>query len=213
MVITGRKGVLTYVSKNLLIIFYRNPELGKVKTRLAVTMGDANALAIYLKLVAHTRTITENLSVDKMVCYSHHVDMEDNWPNQIYDKQIQKGKTLGERLQSAVKIGFDCGYESVCVIGCDCYELTESIITQAFVKLKNTDAVIGPAKDGGYYLLGTKKFIQELFENKNWGTSSVAEATMEDMSKNGLSVYSLPQLTDVDTEVDLPEEILSKLKR
>jgi len=99
------------VNKNLLIIFYRNPELGKVKTRLAATLGDAHALAVYLRLVAHTRTITENLSVDKMVCYSHFIDKEDNWSNKIYDKQNQKGKTLGERLQSAVKNGFDNDYD------------------------------------------------------------------------------------------------------
>lgn len=213
MVNTRRKGVLISVSKNLLIIFYRNPELGRVKTRLASTLGDAHALAIYLRLVAHTRMITENLSVDKMVCYSHFVDKEDNWPNQIYDKQIQKGKTLGERLQSAVKNGFDMDYDSVCVMGSDCFELTEDIIIQAFNVLKTSDAVIGPAKDGGYYLLGTRKFIPELFENKKWSTSSVADATMEDLKKNDLSTYSLPILTDVDTEADLPKEILLKLKR
>jgi len=200
------------VRKNLLIIFYRNPELGKVKTRLAATLGDANALAIYLKLVGHTRSITENLAVEKVVYYSHFVDREDNWVNDKFQKKIQVGKTLGEKLSNAIGQGFDDGFGSVCVIGSDCFELTGQVIKDAFTILETKDAVIGPARDGGYYLLGVTKFVPELFNNKVWSTSSVAGDTINDFRKQGLSFETLPTLTDVDQEDDLPKEMLAKLR-
>lgn len=201
------------MNKNLLIIFYRNPELGKVKTRLAATLGDATALAIYLKLVSHTRSITENLKLHKAVYYSHFIDREDNWPAEMYDKQIQEGDTLGEKLEHAVKNGFERGFESICVIGSDCFELTEEILKDAFKSLESRDAVIGPARDGGYYLLGIRKFVPLLFQNKNWSTASVASDTINDFERLDLTYTKLPLLTDVDTESDLPSEILSKLKQ
>lgn len=196
----------------LLIIFYRNPELGKVKTRLAATLGDASALAIYLKLVTHTRSISENLKVSKVVYYSHFIDREDSWSRETYNKQIQVGNTLGEKLEHAVEKAFDNGFESICVIGSDCFELTEKILEDAFNALESKDAVIGPAKDGGYYLLGMRSFIPALFQNKKWSTASVASDTIKDFEYLNLSYHTLPLLTDVDTESDLPEEILSKLK-
>ncbi len=201
------------VRKNLLIIFYRNPELGKVKTRLAATLGDANALAIYLKLVAHTRSVTENLDVDKIVCYSHFIDKEDNWNNSVFDKQLQKGVTLGERLSDALERAFEQSYERVCVIGSDCFELTGEIIDEAFRVLMTHDAVIGPARDGGYYLLGMSRFIPEVFWNKEWSTSSVASDTINDFKKLGIKYKTLRPLTDVDNEADLPDEIRSRIKR
>lgn len=201
------------LKKSLLIIFYRNPELGKVKTRLAATLGDDKALAIYLNLVSHTRAITKNLDVHKIVSYSYYVDKEDNWLNNLFEKKLQQGESLGQRLGHAVKEGFNEKFESVIVIGSDCFELTESLIKEAFLKLEEFDAVLGPAKDGGYYLLGTRKFIPQLFEGKDWSTSMVAQQTMNDFKQLGLTYHVLPSLTDVDTEADLPQEILDKLMK
>ncbi|HNP07860.1 MAG TPA: TIGR04282 family arsenosugar biosynthesis glycosyltransferase [Cyclobacteriaceae bacterium] len=200
------------MQKRLLIIFYRNPELGKVKTRLAATLGDGNALAVYLKLVNHTQSITKDLAVDKMVCYSHHVDTEDSWCNEEYHKEIQKGTTLGEKLEHAVKQAFEKDYQSVGVIGSDCFELTEEILNQSFQKLESKDAVIGPAKDGGYYLLGMRRFIPDLFKNKEWSTSTVAKDTINDFKRLKLDYFELPTLRDVDREEDLPEELRVKLR-
>ncbi|GAB1446049.1 TIGR04282 family arsenosugar biosynthesis glycosyltransferase [Flammeovirgaceae bacterium] len=201
------------MQKKLLIIFYRNPELGKVKTRLAATLGDDKALAVYLKLVNHTQVITTPLKVDKVVCYSDYIDREDNWLNERYQKQIQKGETLGQRIEHAVKHGFEKGYHSVCVIGSDCYELSEDILNESFTTLKTMDAVIGPSKDGGYYLLGMKKFVSDFFKNKEWSTSTVAMETINDFDRLGLTYQVLPLLTDVDTEEDLPKEMLEKLRK
>ncbi len=190
--------------KNLLIVFYRNPELGKVKTRLAKTVGDQKALSIYLKLSTHTKSISENLPLDKVVYYSHFVDVADAWPNSSFQKKVQLGNDLGEKMQNAFAEEFKKGYSSICILGTDCFELTSKIIEQAFQQLEKHDAVIGPAKDGGYYLLGMKKLTPELFKNKNWSTDSVASDTINDFKRLGLSYAELPILTDVDEEKDLP---------
>ncbi len=195
-------------SKNLLIIFYRNPELGKVKTRLAKTLGDEKALAIYLKLSSHTRAITENLAIDKVIYYSNFVDTEDAWPNTTFQKKLQNGNDLGEKMNNAFVEGFQSGYERVCIIGTDCLELSKDIIQQAFDQLVCYDAVIGPAKDGGYYLLGMKKPMPELFKNKAWSSDTVATDTIQNFQDLSLSYAQLAVLTDVDEEKDLPSNFV-----
>lgn len=196
--------------KNLLIIFYRNPELGKVKTRLAKTLGDEKALAIYLTLSSHTRFITENLTIDKVIYYSNFVDTEDAWPNTSFHKRLQNGNDLGEKMHNAFTEGFKNGYERICIIGTDCFELSEGIVKQAFDQLHTNDAVIGPAKDGGYYLLGMKKLIPELFKNKTWSSDTVATDTIQNFKDLRLSYAQLAVLTDVDEQKDLPSNF-SKL--
>lgn len=195
----------SWPEKSLLIIFYRNPELGKVKTRLSATLGEAKALAIYLYLAGHAKTITENLPIDKAVFYSSHIDTEDNWDNALYQKHIQSGIDLGERMLRAFRDGFESGYNSICIIGTDCLELTPSIIEEAFAALQSYDTVMGPAKDGGYYLLGMNALHTEFFKNKLWSTDSVYRSTIHDIDAMRLKYYALPKLTDVDEEKDLPD--------
>jgi uncharacterized protein len=192
------------MKSDLLIIFYRNPELGKVKTRLAATVGDERALAIYLKLVAHTRSIASEVNCDRIVWYSNFVDTEDNWPNKLFLKERQTGETLGDRMRFAFDRAFQKGYQRVCIIGTDCLELTCDILMKAFKGLNTHDAVIGPARDGGYYLLGMKKPNPELFSNKVWSTNMVFENTIKDFERLKLSYDLLPPLADIDEEKDLP---------
>ncbi|MFN7792373.1 MAG: TIGR04282 family arsenosugar biosynthesis glycosyltransferase, partial [Cyclobacteriaceae bacterium] len=162
------------------------------------------ALAIYLKLSSHTRAITENLAIDKVVYYSNFVDTEDVWPNTTFQKKLQNGNDLGEKMNNAFVEGFQSGYERVCIIGTDCFELSRDIIKQAFDQLHTNDAVIGPAKDGGYYLLGMKKPIPVLFKNKAWSSDTVATDTIQNFKDLSLSYAQLAVLTDVDEEKDLP---------
>ncbi|HMG93958.1 MAG TPA: TIGR04282 family arsenosugar biosynthesis glycosyltransferase [Chryseolinea sp.] len=194
-------------SKQLLIIFYRNPQLGKVKTRLAAELGDSQALAIYLYLASYTRTITETITVDKVVFYSDYIDNEDNWSNSGYLKHIQEGSDLGDKMRNAFKYGFDKGYNSICIIGTDCFELSSSIISNAFEALTVSDAVIGPAKDGGYYLLGMNSLHEQLFRNKSWSTNSVFKDTLGDFKAAAIKFYELPELSDIDKASDLPREL------
>jgi len=190
--------------KRLLIIFYRNPELGKVKSRLAATVGEERALALYLFMADHARKISMTVPVDRVVYYSEFVDLEDNWLNSDFQKRLQHGENLGEKMKHAFEESFNSGYECVCIIGTDCLELTENILRDAFDCLIHNDTVIGPAADGGYYLLGMNRFIPEVFDNKVWSTSSVCGDTIEDIKGRHCSYHLLPTLKDVDNESDLP---------
>jgi len=196
---------LTPSHDSLLIIFYRNPVLGKVKTRLAETIGDAQALNVYQKLARHTNDITVHLPIDKAVYYSDSVDAADRWSNDSYQKHLQKGNSLGERMSNAFETSFSSGYQRVCIIGTDCFELSAAIIEEAFNRLPSHDAVIGPATDGGYYLLGMKRFHANIFENKRWSTDSVFAETVNDFKIHRFRYHQLPVLPDVDEEKDLPK--------
>jgi rSAM/selenodomain-associated transferase 1 len=191
--------------RRLLIIFYRNPEFGKVKSRLAVTVGEDRALAIYMYMVAHTRRVSSLVSVDRVVYYSSFIDREDDWSNDGFAKRLQHGEDLGERMKHTFAESFKSGYNSICIIGTDCLEITEEILANAFEALDHHDAVIGPAADGGYYLLGMNQFIPELFDNKEWSTSSVGNDTIDDFRRLKYSYHLLPMLHDIDTEEDLPQ--------
>ena len=183
-------------SKKALIIFTRNPELGKVKTRLAKSVGDESALKIYKFLLQHTKEITENLKVDKYIFYSETILQNDIWDENIYRKKLQTGNDLGERMQTAFSDLFDFGYEKVLIVGSDIYELQQKDIEKAFDALKTNDFAIGPAKDGGYYLLGMKALKSNIFQNKNWGTSTVLEETLKDLENE--KYVLLPEMRDID---------------
>lgn len=194
-------------TRSLLIIFYKNPQAGKVKTRLAATVGDDKALSIFHKLALHTKNISANLGMDKIVFYSDAIDLMDIWPNATYLKAMQQGEDLGERMKNAFIAGFETGYSSICIIGTDCYELSEQVIRQAFETLQSVDAVVGPARDGGYYLLGMNEPHSSIFDNKEWSTDSVLQDTLADFNELGLRYVKMQELRDVDTEDDLPEQL------
>lgn len=190
------------MEKDLLIIFAKNPVLGKVKTRLAATMGEEKALAIYHILLTHTVTITSELKCDKVVFYSDFIDYEDKWDNSFYQKRIQTGQDLGQRMSNAFEWAFNQKYSKVCIIGTDCIEIDPNIIEKAFIQLIENDAVIGPAHDGGYYLLGLKSISPNLFKNKAWSTSVVLSETIKEFQKQKLAYHCTPVLNDIDTEED-----------
>ena len=191
------------MNKNSLIIFIKNPELGKAKTRIAATLGPGKALAIYKQLLTRTREITQDLPISLALYYSDFIPAADEWENHLYRKYRQTGFDLGERMQHAFQEQFNLGYNRVCIIGSDCYELTSEIILLAFKKLEIHDVVIGPAEDGGYYLLGLNEWQTFLFEGKTWSTDSVLQETLGDIKEKGITVSLLPTLTDVDEEKDL----------
>ena len=188
-------------SKNLLLIFTRNPELGKVKTRLAKSVGDKTALDIYQFLLQKTKEVTKNISCDKTVYYSEKIIEDDLWNRSNYQKKEQFGKDLGEKMKNAIEDGFNKKYKKIIVIGSDLFDLKPSLISDAFKKLDNNDVVIGPATDGGYYLIGLKKIHLKIFENKNWGTSTVREDTLKNLEK--VDVHLLPMLNDIDVIEDI----------
>jgi uncharacterized protein len=200
---SGYKEERKYMSESLLI-FVKNPELGKVKTRLAAGIGDVKALEIYELLLKRTHEITANLPLVKYVFYSESKVEDDLWSKGGFIKKRQKGDGLGERMHKAMyKVFKKQKADKVVIIGSDCYQLTEDIISEAFRQLDDHEVVIGPSTDGGYYLLGMKSFFPELLENIPWSTSEVAEMTINKAEKLDLRVFQLPALTDVDEEKDL----------
>ena len=189
------------MSKNLLIVFTRNPELGKVKTRLAKTVGNAIALKIYTFLLERTRDIAVQVSADKAVYYSVKVRENDIWDANNFQKHQQVGEDLGIRMLHAFKNGFKAGYEKVMIIGSDLYDLTAETIENAFIALEDNEVVIGPAEDGGYYLLGMNSLEEKVFKNKDWGKQTVRKDTLEDLKDK--KVFLLGELNDVDVFEDI----------
>jgi rSAM/selenodomain-associated transferase 1 len=190
-------------SKKALIIFTRNPELGKVKTRLAKSVGDESALEIYKFLLKHTVSITQNLNVDKYVFYSETIHRDDFWNSDVFRKKLQRGIDLGQRMENAFAELFGMGYEKVLIVGSDIFELEQKDIENAFTVLDTTETVLGPATDGGYYLLGMKAPNAKIFQNKNWGTSTVLKETLADL--NPTKYVLLEARNDVDYFEDIKE--------
>jgi len=185
----------------LLLIFTRNPELGKCKTRLAAVIGDEAALEIYKFLLRHTVSVTRGLRFDKRVCYSESIQQDDYWDPHVYQKVLQEGSDLGERMLGAFKQGFADGYDKIIIIGSDMYDLQAADLEEAFRRLDDADYVLGPARDGGYYLLGMRAADPRLFINKDWGAPTVLEATLKDLENKN------PALLPVKNDIDVYEDI------
>ena len=189
------------MEENLILIFTRNPELGKVKTRLAASIGNENALEIYKFLLQHTNKIVSKVDATRRVLYSEEIIDNDIWDNKIYQKALQLGTDLGDKMKNAFADGFENGYKKIVIIGTDLYDLRISDIEMAFKNLENNDIVIGPAEDGGYYLLGLKFIPENIFSNKKWSTETVFEDTSKDIQS--YKVYLLETKNDIDTVDDI----------
>ena len=191
------------LSKNLLLILTRNPELGKCKSRLAAKVGDQAALDIYNFLLDKTVSFTKDLKVEKWVYYSETIWMDDIWDNKVYKKKLQVGNDLGERMMNAFDEGFMAGFENIIIIGSDMFHLDQTDLEAAFSKLVDHDFVVGPAQDGGYYLLGMKSLKKELFHNKEWGTDTVLSDTLKNLESKKVAL--LEEKNDVDYYEDIKD--------
>jgi rSAM/selenodomain-associated transferase 1 len=182
---------------NALIIFVKNLEKGKVKTRIAEEAGDDYALKVYLELQAHTRSEASKLSVSRYLYYSSRIDLHDLWDNEEYIKDLQEGDTLGDRMHNAFTSVL-YNHDKAIIIGSDCIQLDHQLLERAFHMLDVYDTVIGPAIDGGYYLLGLKKSMIQLFQNIAWSTDAVFNTTLARIISSGENVHILPELNDID---------------
>jgi uncharacterized protein len=194
---------------NLLIIFVKYPKPGYVKSRLALNIGDCKAAQVY-------KTVTEQLisavgpssngnSYDMSVAYSPPTAAEDmkTWLGRSIQLIPQSGANLGERMQKAFSDGFSRGYKSIIIIGSDCPAVTNELIILSLEKLKAHDVVIGPALDGGYYLLGLCRSEPRLFAGIDWSTEHVLKQTIERCTALHRSYVLLPELRDIDRIEDL----------
>jgi uncharacterized protein len=182
---------------NKLIILAKRPNLGFVKTRLAREVGDDRALAIYNLMLHHLLDWTKEFSTT--VYWTGDGDI-----GHSVDSKEQTSGDLGERIHQALIAELMLAQVGV-VIGVDCPELDAAHIRCAFSLLKNHDVVIGPALDGGYYLIGMRNAHKALFHQMEWSTNRVFSETLKRCRQLGLSIATLPQLSDVDEWSDIAE--------
>ena len=194
--------------KNVLFIFVKNPEQGMVKTRLAADIGNDAALNVYNRLLEYTESVATRIEVHKQIWYSKEIESDDLWPDSGYEKRIQSGKDLGERMSNAFSENEKSGFKKQVIIGSDCAELTAGHINKAFSKLDEYDVVLGPSEDGGYYLLGMRSYKPELFEGMSWSTENLYLETKETIRSLKLSFAELEMLNDIDTLDDLNKSAL-----
>ena len=194
--------------ENLLLIFAKNPQLGKSKTRLAATIGDENALTVYKELLRHTEAVSESLiEVDVRVCYTNY-PFENYWTSAEQVKQSDGD--LGQRMNSAFMQAFKDGYKRVVGIGTDLPELTSEDLHTALKRLEEHDFVFGPSKDGGYYVIGLNSpELYYIFEDMPWSTDQLLTLTLERIKQQSGTYSLLPTRNDIDTIDDL---MMSSLK-
>ncbi|MBI3124021.1 MAG: TIGR04282 family arsenosugar biosynthesis glycosyltransferase [Ignavibacteriales bacterium] len=197
---------LKNIKKASLITFLRYPQLGKVKTRLAADTTKEFALHFYKECANKIiREIKKVSHVNKYVFYSDKEEKENvkNWLGKNFYYSFQDGNDLGQRMKNAFQKVFSHGAEKVIIMGTDIPDLSQEIIESAVNILTEVDIVIGPSKDGGYYLLGMKKMYNEFFEDIKFSTSKVLAETISIADKLNLQYSLLTQLNDIDTEKEL----------
>ncbi len=187
------------MNPNLILVFIKSPEIGKVKTRLAAKIGHVNAMKIYSYLLTKTLNTTNKCVADKALFYTSYIDP--GFPD--FRKYLQVGADLGERMKNAFIKGFEENYQKIIIVGGDIVELSTEIIQNAFEKLNNVDVVLGPAADGGYYLLGMKHLITELFEQIPWSTAEVLSKTIQRIESLKLNYLTVDRLDDIDRYEDV----------
>jgi len=180
-----------------IVLFARSPELGKVKSRLAVDLGEQKALDVYIHLLTQTMNKMNELKHVHVYVFFSGLDVS------FFDVLInakfieQTNGDLGERMLNAFELLVE-KHDSLVMIGSDCYDLKTHDLKEAFDKLRDSDLVLGPSSDGGYYLIGMKEAIPSFFRDINWGTSTVFNETMKIANKQSFDVSVLSERNDLD---------------
>lgn len=190
---------------NGLIVFVKDVSQSNVKTRLAATIGIGAAQSIYDLLIRHTREVILEVHSKHFVFFDGSMATEDGWRSEGFVKHVQHGSDLGERMANAFEIAFDGGCQKVIIVGSDIPDLSEEILEEAFEELDDHDFVVGPANDGGYYLLGMRSLNRGVFRDISWSSPGVMGATLQRIHDEKMSVAMLQQLTDIDTVEDLKQ--------
>jgi hypothetical protein len=192
---------------NCLMVFLKEPVSGKVKTRLAESIGPDQACKAYLQMV--------DVLLNRLKSFPDiHLLITDTgsgfdlskWKlNPQWKTCAQSEGDLGFRMSSAFRDSFDQGYDKVLLIGSDCPEVGKSDLEMAFNKLEESDLVLGPSRDGGYWLIGMNALHQTVFKGISWSTEIVLQQTLKQAEKERLSCSLLRTLTDIDTVLEWRE--------
>lgn len=195
------------VNKAAQAIFLKLPVAGNVKTRLGVTIGMEKAAEIYKSLAETTIKACKSDDFDTIFCIEPYSELENfkKWLGQDGRFISQRGNDLGERMFNCFSDVFAMGYDKCALIGSDIVGLNKEILSHAFAELDKNDCVIGPATDGGYYMIAFNKGKCEksLFKNMEWSTDKVYNTTISRLTDCGTAYASTMILPDIDTEEDL----------
>lgn len=198
--------------ENALVIMAKAPIPGMVKTRLLSSMGVKEAADFYECLLKDTFEMAKRVrDVDRYIAYYPEGGGDYFNKTEMFIPLLQRGSDLGERLINVFTLLFSKGYLRVVVIGSDSPTLPQGYIEDAFKSLNQYPLVLGPCRDGGYYLLGMRVPFYRVFEEIPWGTSSVLKVTLERAKEGGYKIYLLPEWYDIDTIEDI-EKILKDIK-
>lgn len=192
----------------IILIFTRYPEPGKTKTRLISVLGTEGAADLQRRMtwetLAKVVSVVHSRGVAFEICYDGGDDLlMADWLGRGLSFRRQCDGNLGEKMLKAFEHAFDQGFEYVILLGCDCPNLSQKIIEDSMSMLKESDLVLGPANDGGYYLIGLRQLHQGLFDAIPWGTKDVFKITLAIAKGLGLSVQTTKHLDDVDRPEDL----------
>jgi len=199
---------MTKAARECLIIFTRYPEPGKTKTRLIPLLGAEGAARLQRQMTEQTLAQVKELKAFRPLSVEVHFAggnqqlMQDWLGSDIIYRQQSDGD-LGRRMALAFKDSFSAGMTSVVIIGTDCPDLNAQLMVKAFHALEQNDLVLGPALDGGYYLIGLRRLIPELFRGISWSTAEVLEQTISIAQRLDLAIAFLPLLNDIDRPEDL----------
>lgn len=191
------------------LLFARYPVPGQAKTRLIPELGEKTAARVHRRMTEHAVSVVRSMlapgALDATVCFTGASRKDFRaWlgPDLNYARQISGG--LGERLSRAFEAAFRAGAQRVVAIGSDAPDMTAPVLRKAVDALLTCDAVMGPAADGGYYLIGMRHLVPEVFESIDWGTERVYAQTVDALRRAGLSFAELEVLNDIDRPEDLP---------
>jgi uncharacterized protein len=197
--------------KDCILLFIKYPKKGMVKNRLAKDITQENAVNLYKKFVQDIISTILHIKTTLMICYYPPTSLEQfkKWLGPQYNYIAQKGDDLGQRMNNCFEEVFTKGYQKAILIGSDSPDIPKKILTNALKQLQNKDIVIGPATDGGYYLIGFNKktFYPQIFENISWSKKTVYNKTIDIIKKTNYNLNILPLWSDIDTIDDLQEFI------
>ena len=204
------------MSQTCVLLFVKYPEAGNVKTRLAKVVGDDIAANLYRHFVQDMVQELRNVTGTLRICYApaqdsagekteHSDETYRSWLGADYEYRAQSGADLGQRMKNAFAEAFADGFEQVVLMGSDIPDFPAELVEKTLLDLDRKEAALGPAFDGGYYLIGFRRdaFMPEVFDDVAWSTQQVFSVTSERMSRRGLEVIRLPEWNDVDTIWDL----------
>ncbi len=202
----------------MLLIFVKYPEPGKVKTRLAENIGSENAATLYREMAESIIYELSKPTDFKKIIFFDPPQRKDDMIRWLkfggFSFMPQEGKSLGERMSNAFNHAFSIGAaKKAVIVGTDCPQITMQTIAKAFDKLETSEAVLGPSYDGGYYLLGLRRLMPDVFHDIDWSTNLVFDQTMKKLRNSGIRPECLEMLRDVDTVEDLSECEILRIRR